>query len=91
MNQARDSGAKEDDLARGQSVIRELSGVLGIQLDKIETDRFEATPFVQLLVDIRDELRDIEQWQMADSIRDRLASLGVSVDDLKDGTVWRLR
>jgi cysteinyl-tRNA synthetase len=91
VNQARDSGAKEDDLKRGQDAIRELAGVLGLQLDAGVSDQFETAPFIQLLVDIRDELRAIEQWDLADSIRDRLTSLGVSIDDLKDGTVWRLR
>jgi cysteinyl-tRNA synthetase len=90
VNQARDSGAGNEELALGQSVIRELSGVLGLQLKEVEREGFEATPFIQLLVDVRDELREIEQWELADSIRDRLAALGVSVEDLKGGTVWRL-
>ncbi len=90
VNQARDSGAGNEELALGQSVIRELSGVLGLQLKEIGREGFEATPFIQLLVDVRDELREIEQWDLADSIRDRLASLGVNVEDLKDGTIWRI-
>jgi cysteinyl-tRNA synthetase len=90
INQARDSGAGNEDLALGQRVIRELSSVLGLELKEIGKEGFEATPFIQLLVDVRDELREIEQWDLADSIRDRLASLGVSVEDLKNGTVWRI-
>ncbi len=91
VNQARDAGAGETDLALGQSVIRELTGVLGLSLDEDDSEGHEAAPFIQMLVDVREELREIEQWQLADSIRDRLASLGVSVEDLKDGTVWRFQ
>ncbi|MEJ2551800.1 MAG: cysteine--tRNA ligase [Anaerolineales bacterium] len=91
VNQARDAGASESDLTLGQSVIRELAGVLGLRLDESVSKDHEAAPFIQMLVDVREELREIEQWQLADSIRDRLASLGVSVEDQKDGTVWRFQ
>ncbi len=91
VNQARDAGAGESDLTPGQRVIRELTGVLGLCLDEGDSESHEAAPFIQMLIEVRDELREIKQWQLADSIRDRLASLGVSVDDLKDGTVWRFQ
>jgi len=91
VNQARDAGASESDLTLGQSVIRELAGVLGLRLDEGTSAGHEAAPFIQMLVDVREELREIEQWQLADSIRDRLTSLGVSVEDQKDGTVWRFQ
>ena len=72
-------------------MIRELAGVLGLRLDEGTSAGHEAAPFIQMLVDVREELREIKQWQLADSIRDRLTSLGVSVEDQKDGTVWRFQ
>ena len=31
------------------------------------------------------------QWKLADWVRDRLASLGIVLEDGKDGTTWRSR
>jgi cysteinyl-tRNA synthetase len=45
--------------------------------------------FVELLVDVRQEMRAQKQWAMSDLIRDRLKELGVSVEDNKDGSTWR--
>jgi cysteinyl-tRNA synthetase len=49
----------------------------------------DAEPFISLLVDIRTELRKAKQWALADVIRDRLAELGVVLEDGADGTTWR--
>jgi cysteinyl-tRNA synthetase len=50
-----------------------------------------ASPFVELLAEIRQELRDAKQWELADRIRDRLQALGVSLEDSADGSKWRTR
>jgi cysteinyl-tRNA synthetase len=50
----------------------------------------EVGPFIELLLKVREELRDQEQYELADSIRARLADLGVTIEDSKGGTVWRL-
>jgi cysteinyl-tRNA synthetase len=41
--------------------------------------------FVDLLLDVRRKLRDLKQWTLADEIRDRLAELGVVVEDKPGG------
>lgn len=46
---------------------------------------------LQLLVDTRAELRKAKQWGLADRVRDRLAALGVALEDKADGTSWRVR
>jgi cysteinyl-tRNA synthetase len=43
-----------------------------------------------MLVDVRTELRAARQFDIADSIRDRLSDLGVTIEDSPDGTEWRL-
>ena len=50
-----------------------------------------AKPFVDLLVEVRGQLRSAKQWQLADVIRDGLAQLDVMLEDTPDGTEWRFR
>ena len=37
----------------------------------------------------RQELRGAKQYELADSVRDRLTDLGVALEDTRDGTRWR--
>jgi cysteinyl-tRNA synthetase len=48
-----------------------------------------ADAFIDLLVQVRSELRQPKLWQLGDQIRDQLAGLGVLVEDSKDGSTWR--
>jgi cysteinyl-tRNA synthetase len=89
INQARDSGAGTATLSQAQDLLRELSGVLGLSLERQETQGTQAAPFIDLLVEIRRELRAQKLWSLSDSIRDRLAELGVVLEDSKEGTLWR--
>ena len=88
INQARDSGAPADSLAYAQGILRELTDVLGLTM-KGPAGPAEAEPFIALLVDVRKELRQAKQWALADSIRDRLAKLGVALEDGPEGTTWK--
>jgi cysteinyl-tRNA synthetase len=49
-----------------------------------------ARPFIDLLVEVRRELRTAKQFQLADRVRDRLGELGVTLEDSPTGTTWRL-
>ena len=48
-----------------------------------------ASPFLELLAEVRQELRASKQFALADHIRSRLQELGVSLEDTPDGTKWR--
>ena len=45
---------------------------------------------VRLLIDMRQEARQTRNWDQADRIRDRLAEIGVALEDGPEGTRWRL-
>jgi cyanophycinase-like exopeptidase len=45
--------------------------------------------FIELLVAVRAQLRADEQWGLADEIRQRLAKLGIVVEDGPTETTWR--
>ncbi|TAK12545.1 MAG: cysteine--tRNA ligase [Anaerolineae bacterium] len=88
INATRDAGATVAELADAQALLRELTGVFGLTLDK-QTGGAEAAPFIDLLIEIRRELRAQKLFALTDQIRDRLAELGVTLEDSKDGTTWR--
>ena len=43
---------------------------------------------VEVLIDMREEFRSKKEWKRADAVRDRLAGLGIVLEDGKDGTRW---
>ena len=86
------SSEQGSDVASAQKTLREMVGVLGIDLDEPESSASgDIAPFVDLLVDIRTELRAARQFALADKIRDELAERGVSLEDSSGGTDWRFR
>jgi cysteinyl-tRNA synthetase len=90
INHARDAGVDDAGLKPAQSLLLELTGILGLQLDKKSSfDGGEAPPFIDLLVEIRTEMRTQKLWALSDQIRDRLAELGIILEDSKSGTTWR--
>ncbi len=91
INQARDAGLGSGPLEEAQSTLRQLASVLGLTLDSSALRRQDIAPFVDLLVETRQQLRDIQQWELADRIRDQLAELGIELEDTRDGTLWRQR
>ena len=84
--------APEDgDVAEAQDTLRELAGVLGLSLEQDPAALAGAEPFLDLLVEMRQELRAARQFELADRLRDRLQAMGVSLEDTPQGTRWRLR
>jgi cysteinyl-tRNA synthetase len=90
INQGRDAGANQAELGAAQDLLRQLSEVFGLRLDAPQAGGVEAAPFIDLLVTVRGELRQARQFALADSIRDRLAELGVRLEDTREGTTWTL-
>ncbi len=85
INRARDEGRG---VATAQGALLELADVVGLRLEQAEQS-IEAAPFIDLLVQIRTELRGAKQWQLADRVRDGLKDLGVVLEDSADGTTWK--
>ena len=87
INRGRDAGRSID---AAQAALRELAGVLGLSLAESSVgDSVQAKPFIDLLVDVRGELRKAKQFQLADLVRTRLTDLGVTLEDSPSGTTWR--
>jgi cysteinyl-tRNA synthetase len=88
---ARDINRSRDE-ARGideaQSSLRELAGVLGLNLREPEA-AMGAAPFIDLLVQLRNDLREARQFELADKVRSRLREAGITLEDGPGGTRWR--
>ena len=88
INTARADGATDEQLKPAQATLRELTGVLGLRLQEKQGSG-DADKFIDLLVEVRSEVRKQKLWALSDLIRDRLKELGVILEDSKDGTTWR--
>lgn len=88
INQARADGATDVELSPAQELVRRLTGVLGLTLDKVQESGTAADRFIDLLIEVRKELRTNKMWALSDMVRDRLAELGVVLEDNKEGTSW---
>ncbi len=91
INEARTAGIDQENLGDAQDILCKLAGVLGLSLIQKNRIDAEAAPFIDLLLEIRRELRTAKQWELSDRIRDKLSELGISLEDGKGGTVWRVR
>ena len=88
INRARDDGRKTE---AAQAALRELAGVLGLTLAGPQAaGDAAAEPFIELLMELRDDLRDAKQYELSDKLRARLAEMGVILEDSAQGTRWRL-
>ncbi len=87
INRARDEGRGVDD---AQSTLNELAGVLGLTLREPEGTA-AVGPFIDLLIELRKELRSRKLYDLADSVRTRLSELGITLEDVPEGTRWRQR
>jgi cysteinyl-tRNA synthetase len=79
---------------QGVVVLKELSQILGVFHQPVETkkggDDQLVNGLVQLLIDLRAEARKAKNFALGDQIRQRLGQLGVTLEDRPGGTGWRL-
>ena len=86
-------------LGRGAGVrpaldtLADLGGHLGLNLlaaDATPADDGLTPQLLDLLVDLRARARQNKDFATGDTIRDRLGELGVTLEDSKQGTTWRV-
>ena len=66
--------------------------MLGLTLREPELNSAgDVAPLVELLLDIRSDLRAAKQYDLADKIRVKLDDLGVTIEDTPGGAEWRRR
>jgi cysteinyl-tRNA synthetase len=87
INRARDEDRAID---HAQATLRELAAVLGLTLREREAAQ-GADAFIDLLIELRSDLRNEKQFALSDKVRDRLLDLGITLEDVQGGTRWRRR
>jgi cysteinyl-tRNA synthetase len=80
---------EKQDVSQARSTLVELAGVLGFTLEETTKPVLDAEPFIELLISLRNDLRQARQWQLADKIRDQLAASGIALEDTPKGTIWK--
>ena len=88
INRGREEGS---DVTRAQSALKELALLLGMTLEEPRSGSEDVDRFLELLVEIRTDLRSAKQYDLGDKIRMKLADLGVTLEDTSNGTAWRRR
>ena len=92
INRGRGEGAPPEAIEPARRMLVELAGVLGLNLERDGVDQaVDAAPFIDLLLRVRDGLRERKEWALSDMIRDELGTLEVTVEDTPAGAVWSRR
>ncbi len=96
LNRFTDAGQaiSEGEYQAGMTVLKELAGLLGLFTSPAERaapvrDALVG-PLLDLLLELRNRLRKDKNFALADEVRQRLAALGVTIEDRPDGSRWRV-
>jgi cysteinyl-tRNA synthetase len=94
VNTLLDSGEEisREALVAINDLYRELGGdVLGVIPDEIAKEAAGLeNPLIELLIETRQRLREVQEWDWADEIRARMAEVGIALEDRAEGTRWRI-
>ena len=64
----------------------ELRSSGGEEPGAVETEE----ELIRFLIELRDTARKNKEFATSDAIRDRLAGLGITLEDRPDGTIWKI-
>jgi cysteinyl-tRNA synthetase len=89
VNTARDSGARDEQLAPARTTLVTLAGVLGLRLEakKAALEGLDEA-WILAKIEQRNQARRNKDWAASDAIRNELLEKGVKLEDTKDGTTW---
>jgi len=77
-------------LGKAEKTLKELVGVLGVNLHSAGKELGGAKDYIELLIELREELREKKEYETADKIRDKLEELDVKVEDSERGPKWHV-
>jgi hypothetical protein len=90
LDEAREAGVEGTLISQGRAGLIQLVVDWTNQLASSSGERVgDIAPFVEKLISLRSQLRDAQQWSLADEIREGLSSLGIILEDDPGGTRWR--
>lgn len=83
------SEAVREEIAMCIGAVREALNILGIDVPRVAIGVGEAERLIELLIDVRQRLRQRKDYELADMIRERMKELGIILEDTQAGTRWR--
>jgi cysteinyl-tRNA synthetase len=94
-NQIKDSAVRRNSISpEERATLKEavrfvgrMLKVLGFKLEREEKD--SESELIEILIDVRQELRRRKLFDLADTIRERLGKLGIVLEDLPGKTIYR--
>ncbi len=79
-------------LLKTREKIKNLGDILGLfQKEEKRKLAREEEQLIEILVNIREKLREKKDWKLADEIRKKLDELGIELEDKRAETVWRTK
>ena len=80
-------------LGKARDMIIKLAGVLGLRLSpKADAgDESISAEKIEAIIGKRDQARQEKDFAEADRLRDELLSMGIVLEDRKEGTIWKVK
>lgn len=91
MNQNLETGnpLNPEQLKQVDKLFDDLAGnILGISFVRSPNEELD-DGLINLIINLRQEIRAQKLWPLSDKIRDGLVKLGIALEDKKDGTSWK--
>ncbi len=83
---------EESLLEQAKNQIITLVSILGITLeDQGQQGTGSFSAIVDLVVQLREKLREAKQYELSDQIRSELLKRGIQLEDKPEGTIWKMK
>lgn len=76
-------------LQNAKETLKEMLTVLGLFISPEDETPHHDEELIEILVDLRKELREKKIFDLSDKIRDNLMELGIEIEDTADGSRWK--
>ena len=70
--------------------IRQMGKIVGLFQKEEKKLENKTEKLIQILIDLRNTLREEKKWDLADMVRQRLQKIGISLKDKKGKTIWKI-
>ncbi|MEN4007427.1 MAG: cysteine--tRNA ligase [Methanobacteriaceae archaeon] len=79
-------GINEEDISKNifreiKNLLNELGNILGLNFSVESTENYSQDKLVNILLDVRENLRENKNYELADEIRSRLRDVGINLED----------
>ncbi|MEW6615610.1 MAG: hypothetical protein AB1401_09115 [Thermodesulfobacteriota bacterium] len=91
IHKAKEKGETSDTLLNAYERLADMQMKMANQVTRAsKKDRHLLSSLMELLITVRSELREKEEWELADEIRGKMARVGIMLEDVKKKTRWKI-